>query len=64
MADKDITKQSEADLNKELIGARARLRDLRFDRASGKVSEIKEYRKLRQRVAQILTELRARQLAA
>ncbi|MBI2577398.1 MAG: 50S ribosomal protein L29 [Candidatus Wildermuthbacteria bacterium] len=53
----EVKSMSEAELQKELAEKRNKLRDLRFDLASGKVKNVREIREIKHRIAQILTSL-------
>lgn len=59
----DITKKSIKDLEKMLVEKREALREFRFGISGSKVRNIKEGRDVRRVIAQILTELRARELS-
>lgn len=52
---KEIRKKSKKELQKMLIDHRERLRNLKFDLASGKVKNVREIRKLKKEIARILT---------
>ena len=54
------TKQSDADLLKELSEKRAELQQFRFGMAGSKTRDVKRGRDIRHDIARILTELRAR----
>lgn len=54
----EAKKVSEEELHKELAEKRNKLRELRFDLASGKVKNVREIREIKRRIAQILTSLR------
>ncbi len=52
---KQFTGVPKAELEKELIEQRGKLVDLKFNLSAGKVKNIKEIRKIKTRIAQILT---------
>ena len=54
---KDINKKSNKELIKLLNEKRERLRELRFDLASGKVKNVKEIRNTKKDIARMLTIL-------
>ncbi|MDD2732219.1 MAG: 50S ribosomal protein L29 [Candidatus Pacebacteria bacterium] len=58
-SDKDILSknQSAADLKRDLSLKRERLREMRFDLASGKIKNVREIRKIKKEIARILTEI-------
>lgn len=60
----DFTKQSVEDLQKAVTEKREALRAFRFGGAGSRSRNVREGRTLRKEVAQILTELRARELAS
>jgi len=60
----DIKKQSVEDLQKDLAGKRESLRTFRFGGAGSRSRNVREGRTLRKEIAKIMTELRARELAA
>ncbi len=60
----DITKQSIADLQKDLAEKRAALQKFRFGEAGSRTRNVKEGRTVRRDIARIMTELNARKLAA
>ncbi len=53
----EFKQKSEKDLKKILRDSRERLRQLRFNLASGKVKNVREIRKLKKDIARILTIL-------
>jgi len=55
---KELQQKSRAELQHILIESREKLRQLRFDLASGKVKNVREIRKIRKDIAQILTILK------
>lgn len=59
----DIRKKNDADLKKELGAKRTELREVRFDGAGSNLRNASEGRKIRRAVAQIKTEMRAREIA-
>ncbi len=60
----DFQKQTADQLQGLLAEKRGALRDFRFGEAGSRTRNVKEGRTLRKEIAQILTELRARTLAA
>ena len=60
----DFSKQDNAELQKLLNDKREGLRKFRFSGAGSRSRNVREGRTLRHEVAQIMTELRARELAA
>jgi len=52
---KDIRRKKEPELAKDLKDLREKLRDLRFNLASGKVKDIREIRVVKRDIARILT---------
>ncbi|KKW47339.1 50S ribosomal protein L29 [Candidatus Kaiserbacteria bacterium RIFCSPHIGHO2_02_FULL_59_21] len=60
----DIKKQSVEDLKKDVTAKRTALRAFRFGGAGSRTRNVREGRNLRKEIAQILTELRARELAS
>ena len=56
----ELTKKSEKELNKELIGKRKALREFRFNIAGSKLKDVKEGHGLKKDIARILTELNSR----
>lgn len=52
---KELKKMQEIELNKLLQDSREKLRQLRFDLASGKVKNVREIRQIKKDVARILT---------
>lgn len=63
MDTKEIQKKSEADIRKLITQKREALRAFRFGEAGSRTRNVREGRTLRREVAQLLTELRSRQLA-
>ncbi len=59
----DLSKQDTAELQKLVADKREALRAFRFGGAGSRSRNVREGRGLRREVAQILTELRARELA-
>ncbi len=59
----EFSKQDIAELNKILAEKREALRAFRFGGAGSRTRNVREGRNLRREVAQILTELRARDLS-
>lgn len=51
----DIRRKKEPELAKDLKDLREKLRDLRFNLASGKVKDIREVRAVKRDIARILT---------
>jgi len=58
---KELRQKSKDELNKILKDEREKLRQLRFDLASGKVKNIKEFGYLKKKIARILTILKEMQ---
>jgi len=54
----EIRQKSKKELESMLLAQRERLRNLRFDLASGKVKNVREIRELKKEIARILTLLR------
>ena len=54
----EIRQKSKKELENMLLAQRERLRNLRFDLASGKVKNVREIRELKKEIARILTILR------
>ena len=54
----EIRQKSKKELESMLLERRERLRNLRFDLASGKVKNVREIRELKKEIARILTLLR------
>ena len=54
---KDLEKKTEAELKKTLQDGREKLSQLRFDLAAGKVKNVRQVRKIKKEIAQILTLL-------
>lgn len=59
----EIRKKNIAELEKMLAQKREALRGFRFGEAGSRTRNVKEGRSLRREVAQILTEMRSRELA-
>ncbi|MCD6550597.1 50S ribosomal protein L29 [bacterium] len=57
MEAKELVKKSRSELQKLLFETREKLREMRFNLASGKVKNIKEIRALKKDIARILTVL-------
>jgi len=55
---KDFSSKTKLELQKLSAGYRDKLRQLKFDLASGKIKNIKEVRELRKDIARILTVLK------
>lgn len=55
---KELRQKNKAELEKELQDNRERLRQLRFDLASGKVKNVREIRRIKKEIARILTLLK------
>ncbi len=53
----EIRQKSKTELQKILAEGRERLRQLRFDLSSGKIKNVREIRKTKREIAQILTLL-------
>ncbi|KKW25027.1 MAG: hypothetical protein UY70_C0031G0016 [Candidatus Kaiserbacteria bacterium GW2011_GWB1_52_6] len=60
----DFSKNNVDDLQKLLVDKRERLRVFRFGGAGSRSRNVREGRTLRKEIAQILTELRARDMTA
>ncbi len=60
----DITKQDVAEVQKLIADKREALRVFRFGGAGSRTRDVRAGRTLRREIAQALTELRARQIAA
>ena len=54
----DLRQRTESELKKTIEENREKLRDLRFNLASGKVKNVREIRKLRKEIARIITLLK------
>jgi len=52
---KELKQKSKAELQKILMDRRERLRNLKFDLASGKVKNVREIRALKKEIARVLT---------
>lgn len=53
-----LRKKSKKEMNRLLLEKRERLRELRFDLASGRIKNVREIRQLRKDIARILTLLK------
>jgi large subunit ribosomal protein L29 len=53
-----LRKKSKKEMNRLLLEKRDRLRELRFDLASGRIKNVREMRQLRRDIARILTLLK------
>jgi ribosomal protein L29 len=60
----DFSKQDTAELRKLVADKRETLRVFRFGGAGSRTRNVREGRNVRREIAQILTELRARELSA
>ncbi len=58
MKTKELQQKSQSELQHILIKNREKLRQLRFDLASGKVKNVREIRKIKKEIAQTLTILK------
>ncbi len=54
---KELRSKNKEDLGRLLLNLREKLRQLKFDLASGKIKNVSEIRKIRKEIAQILTVL-------
>ncbi len=54
----ELRQKSEAELKKVLEDDREKLRQLRFDLIAGKVKNVREIRKIKKEISQLLTLLR------
>ncbi|MCK4520607.1 50S ribosomal protein L29 [Candidatus Parcubacteria bacterium] len=54
----ELQRKSKSELHGILIKNREKLRQLRFDLVSGKVKNVREIRKIKKEIAQILTILK------
>jgi len=61
---KELKLKSEAELNKLLVSAREKLRDLRFKVSQNQLKNIREVRAIRKKIAQIMTLLSQKKQAA
>jgi len=52
---KELKQKSKPELQKILMDRRERLRNLKFDLASGKVKNVREIRALKKEIARVLT---------
>ncbi len=55
---KELRQKTENELKAILADCREKLRQLRFDLASGKIKNVKEFRLTKKRIARILTALK------
>ncbi len=55
---KELRQKSKDELEKNLRDDQEKLRQLRFDLASGKVKNVKDFSKLKKEIARILTIIR------
>lgn len=53
----ELRQKSKTELQKILQSSQERLRQLRFDLAAGKIKNVREIRKIKKQIAQILTLL-------
>ena len=53
----ELRQKSKTELQKILQSSQERLRQLRFDLAAGKIKNVREIRKIKKEIAQILTLL-------
>jgi len=60
----EFTKQEPAELKKALADKREALRTFRFEGAGSRSRNVRGGRTLRREIAQIMTELRAREIAS
>ena len=60
----DFSKQDVAELQKLVADKREALRTFRFEGAGSRTRNVREGRGLRREIAQILTQLRAREIAS
>lgn len=60
----DIKKQSVEDILKEVAQLRESLRNFRFNEAGSRTRNVREGRNIRKQIAQLLTEVRAREIAS
>lgn len=60
---KDFTKQSNNELQREVAEKSEALRAFRFGGAGSRTRNVREGRNLRREVAQILTEIKSREIA-
>ena len=58
MKTKELQRKSQSELQHILIENREKLRQLRFDLASGKVKNVRQIRKAKKEIAQALTILK------
>ena len=56
----ELRKKSKTDIQKILGNNQKKLRQLRFDLATGKVKNVREIRKIKKEIARILTLLKER----
>jgi large subunit ribosomal protein L29 len=58
----ELNQKSKDELQKILIDKREKLRQLKFDLAAGKVKNVREIRKIKREIAQILTFLNSKKI--
>jgi len=58
----ELNQKSKDELQKILIDRREKLRQLKFDLAAGKVKNVREIRKIKREIAQILTFLNSKKI--
>jgi len=58
----ELNQKSRDELQKILIDKREKLRQLKFDLAAGKVKNVREIRKIKREIAQILTFLNSKKI--
>jgi large subunit ribosomal protein L29 len=54
---KELSKLSKIDLKKQMNDAREKLRQIRFELASGKVKDVREIREIKKDIARMMTLL-------
>lgn len=52
---RELKQKSKEEMKQLLMGDREKLRQLRFDLAAGKVKNVREIRKIKKEIAQLLT---------
>ena len=62
MKTNELNQKSRDELQKILIDKREKLRQLKFDLAAGKVKNVREIRKIKREIAQILTFLNSKKI--
>lgn len=62
MKTNELNQKSKDELQKILIDKREKLRQLKFDLAAGKVKNVREIRKIKREIAQILTFLNSKKI--